>query len=140
MSLRLPGHWLWDFWFAQDGGDVHVFFLQAPRDVGDPDLRHHHARIGHAVSRDLRTWEVLPTALSPGRAGSFDDQATWTGSVIRVDGRWHMFYTGVSSREGGAVQRIGLATSATGARGGSSPGTTSTARDASSASSATRCR
>lgn len=111
MSLRLPDHWVWDFWFAEDGDDVHVFFLHAPRDVGHPDLRHSHARIGHAVSRDLRSWEVLPTALRPGPTGAFDDLATWTGSVVLVDGRWHMFYTGISTREQGAVQRIGLATS-----------------------------
>jgi len=111
MTLRLPGHWVWDFWFARDGNDVHVFFLHAPRDVGNPDLRHSQARIGHAVSRDLRTWEVLPTALSPGPPGAFDDLATWTGSVLDVDGGWLMFYTGISTREDGAVQRIGLATS-----------------------------
>ena len=50
-----PDHWLWDFWFARDGDDVHVFYLQAPRSLGDPELRHHNATIGHAVSRDLRT-------------------------------------------------------------------------------------
>ncbi len=111
MSLRLPDHWVWDFWFAQDGDDVHVFFLHAPRDVGHPELRHAHARIGHAVSRDLWTWEVLPTALGPGPPGAFDDLATWTGSALGVNGRWHMFYTGISTREDGAVQRVGLATS-----------------------------
>jgi beta-fructofuranosidase len=36
VSLRLPDHWLWDFWFAVDGDDVHVFYLQAPRALGDP--------------------------------------------------------------------------------------------------------
>jgi beta-fructofuranosidase len=111
MSLTLPDHWIWDFWFAQAGGDVHVFFLHAPRDVGHQDLRHSHARIGHAVSRDLRTWEVLPTALVPGPPGAFDDLATWTGCTLEVDDRWHLFYTGISTREAGAVQRIGLATS-----------------------------
>lgn len=111
MSLALPDHWLWDFWFAQDGPDVHAFFLHAPRSLGDPELRHHHARIGHAVSRDLHRWRLLPEALATGPPGAFDDLATWTGSVIRHDGRWHLFYTGLSSRDGGAVQRIGVATS-----------------------------
>ena len=111
MTLRLAEHWVWDFWFAQDGDDVHLFFLHAPRSVGHPDLRHSAARIGHAVSQDLRTWELLPTALSPGPPGAFDDLATWTGSTLAIDGRWHMFYTGVSTREEGAVQRIGLAAS-----------------------------
>lgn len=111
MPLRLPDHWLWDFWFARDGDDVHVFYLQAPRSLGDPELRHHNATIGHAVSRDLRRWDVLPDALGPGPAGAFDDLATWTGSVIRHDGRWRLFYTGVARAEAGAVQRIGVATS-----------------------------
>jgi beta-fructofuranosidase len=111
MSLALPDHWLWDFWFAQDGPDVHAFFLHAPRALGDPELRHHNARIGHAVSRDLHEWRLLPEALATGPPGAFDDLATWTGSVIRHDGRWHLFYTGLSSRDGGATQRIGVATS-----------------------------
>jgi beta-fructofuranosidase len=111
MSFRLPDHWIWDFWFAQDGDEVHLFFLHAPRSLGDPDLRHRSARIGHAVSRDLRTWQRLPMALEPGPPRAFDDQAMWTGSVLRRGRRWHLFYTGISSRDNGAVQRIGHAIS-----------------------------
>jgi beta-fructofuranosidase len=111
MPLRLPDHWLWDFWFAVDGDDVHVFYLQAPRSLGDPELRHHHATIGHAVSRDLRRWEVLPDALGAGAPGAFDDLATWTGSIVRHDGRWHLFYSGIARAEAGEVQRIGHASS-----------------------------
>jgi beta-fructofuranosidase len=111
MPLRLADRWIWDFWLAVDGDDVHVFYLQAPRSLGDPELRHRNATIGHAVSRDLRNWRVLPDALGPGPAGAFDDLATWTGSVIPHDGAWHMFYTGVSRAEDGAVQRVGLARS-----------------------------
>lgn len=111
MSLRLDRHWLWDFWFAVDGEDVHVFFLHAPRSLGDPELRHRNARIGHAISRDLRHWEPLPRPFDPGEPGAFDDLATWTGSVLHHDGRWYQYYTAISSREDGAVQRIGVATS-----------------------------
>jgi beta-fructofuranosidase len=111
MPLRLADHWIWDFWFAQEGDDVHVFYLQAPRALGDPGARHDHATIGHAVSRDLRSWRLLPDALGPGAPGAFDDLATWTGSVVRHDGRWHLFYTGASRSERAAVQRVGLATS-----------------------------
>src|SRR5215213_6370282 len=111
MALRLPDHWLWDFWFARDGDDVHLFHLKAPRSLGDPELRHRHAAIGHAVSRDLRTWRVLEDALAPGPPGEFDDLATWTGSVIRHHGRWHLFYTGISHADGPGIQRIGVASS-----------------------------
>jgi beta-fructofuranosidase len=103
--------WIWDFWLARRDDSHHVFYLQAPRSLGDPELRHHHASIGHAVSADLRTWTVLPDALQPGPDGDWDDLATWTGSVIEHDGSWYMLYTGISRAERGLIQRIGLAVS-----------------------------
>lgn len=109
--LLLDRHWVWDFWFARDGGRYHVFYLKAPRSLGDPDLRHWHARIGHSVSNDLRTWRHLPDALGPGPAGAWDDMATWTGSVVRARGRWHLYYTGIDHAADGKVQRIGVAQS-----------------------------
>ncbi len=110
--LTLATQWVWDFWFADDGHRYHLFFLHAPRDLQDPDLRHWNARIGHATSADLINWSEEPDALAPGPAGSFDDRATWTGSVVQhPDGTWWMFYTGASSAENGLVQRIGVATS-----------------------------
>lgn len=111
MPLRYEDKWVWDFWFAQDGDATHIFYLQAPKNLGNPDLRHRNASIGHAVSHDLENWTVLPDALQPSPASAFDDLATWTGSVIQHDGLWYMFYTGLSHADGGLVQRIGLATS-----------------------------
>ena len=111
MSLRLPDKWVWDFWLIRKGTEHHIFYLQAPRTLGQPPLRHHHASIGHAVSGDMRTWRVLPDALHPGEEGSWDDLATWTGSAIEHDGRWYMLYTGINRREEGLIQRIGLAVS-----------------------------
>lgn len=111
MALRLEDNWIWDFWLAESAGVHHIFYLQAPKALGNPDLRHWNASIGHACSTDLTTWEVLPDALRPGEAGAWDDRSTWTGSIIEHDGRWHMFYTGTSTAERGLVQRIGLASS-----------------------------
>jgi beta-fructofuranosidase len=90
-----------------------MFFLTASRVLGDPDLRHGGATIGHAVSDDLKNWMLLPDALLPSREPAFDDVATWTGSVLQApDGTWHMYYTGVSNAgSGDPTQRIGLATS-----------------------------
>ena len=92
-------------------GEHHLFYLQAPRALGDPALRHHNATIGHAVSTGSGEWRVLPTRSRPAPAGSWDDLATWTGSTIGHEGRWYMLYTGVNRAEGGLVQRIGLAIS-----------------------------
>lgn len=109
--LALADHWVWDFWFAWHDGRHHVFFLTAPTSLGDPDRRHTNARIGHAVSDDLRRWELLPDALGPGPPGAWDDLATWTGNVLAAEGRWWMFYSGISAAHGPVVQRIGVACS-----------------------------
>jgi beta-fructofuranosidase len=93
--LSLPGTWVWDFWLAHDGQRHHIFFLNAPRALGDADRRHRAARIGHAVSEDLVQWSVLRDPFIAGEPGAFDDTATWTGCVIQdEDGLWRMFYTG----------------------------------------------
>lgn len=110
--LRLPDKWVWDFWLANDGPDHHIFFLQAPRALGDPDLRHWNVSIGHAVSQNLRDWEFLPDALKPSlESDSWDNYTTWTGSVIQHAGLWYLFYTGCCQEESGLIQRVGLATS-----------------------------
>jgi len=110
--LRLPSAWTWDFWCADDGDVFHVFYLKASRALLDPDRRHSHASVGHAVSVDLRTWTEVADALVPADPPAFDDLATWTGSVVRGDdGRWRMFYTGIDRTSDGAIQRIGVALS-----------------------------
>ena len=102
---------MWDFWTVTDGQDHHLFYLQAPRSLGAPELRHWNVSIGHAVSQDLMDGEVLPDALGPGESGAWDDYTTWTGSVHRYRETWAMLYTGTSRAEDGLVQRVGLATS-----------------------------
>jgi beta-fructofuranosidase len=109
--LRLPDRWVWDLWVARTLSQYHMFYLQAPRSLGDPNMRHLNATVGHAVSSDLCSWTTLPDALGPDPRGGWDDVATWTGSIIEHDGTWYMLYTGVSIREGGLLQAIGLATS-----------------------------
>lgn len=112
---RPADHLLWDFWTIRAGTETHLFYLRAPRDLPDPEMRHARARVGHAVSRDLREWRDLGLALKPGPQGAWDDRAIWTGSVAEVPdahgGGYAMLYTGCCHREDGKVQRIGLALS-----------------------------
>jgi beta-fructofuranosidase len=111
--FAIDDEWVWDFWPVDDGVRYHLFFLHAPKSLGDPNARHFNASIGHAVSDDLVTWERRPDALAKGEPGAFDGLATWTGSVVRGDdGLWYLFYTGASLTEAGNVQTVGCATSA----------------------------
>ncbi len=114
MPLRLANWIIWDFWLAPrmaPANSFHIFFLQAPRSIPDPEDRHNLATIGHAVSSDLRDWKYLGTALEPGPPGAWDDYTTWTGSTIRDGSLWWTFYTGRNRAESGRIQRIGAATS-----------------------------
>ncbi|MBO9627296.1 MAG: glycosyl hydrolase family 32 [Microbacterium sp.] len=115
MTFALDTHWVWDFWLADDGESFHLYYLHAPRTLGDERLRHRNAVIGHAVSQDLSTWRDLGPVLGPGSDGGFDMSATWTGSVVRgADGVWRMFYTGARFLDPIAmtnVETVGVATS-----------------------------
>jgi len=37
VTLRFDDRWVWDFWLADEGPLTHVFYLQAPRSLGDRD-------------------------------------------------------------------------------------------------------
>jgi len=109
--LALKDRWIWDFWLARDGARWHVFFLQAPKSIGDPELRHWNVSIGHATSDDLTNWSYRGMCFQPAEGPAWDDYTTWTGSVVRDDdGLWHLFYTGTAQAEDGLKQRIGHAT------------------------------
>jgi beta-fructofuranosidase len=115
MAFNRGDHWVWDFWLADDGEQFHLFYLHAPKSLGNPDLRHRNARIGHASSKDLTHWTDHGLAFDAGAPGAFDGSATWTGSVIRDDnGLWRMFYTGsrfLSPDSAANIETVGLATS-----------------------------
>lgn len=113
--IVIEDFWIWDSWYVEHEGRHHAFYLKAPRSLGNPDLRHANAVIGHSISADLVNWTALPDALTPSSADSgealFDDLAVWTGSIVRHDGLWHLFFTGVDRAAHTSVQRIGHATS-----------------------------
>ncbi len=110
--LELPDHWVWDSWVLDVGDTYHLFFLRASRALHDPHRRHLRASVGHAISTDLRAWELRADALVHADLGGWDDLAIWTGSaVVNDDGRCWLFYTGLSHADGGLIQRIGAAVS-----------------------------
>lgn len=85
-------------------GLYHLFHLVLPN----------HDFIAHAVSTNGINWRRVSNALFIGDPGSWDDLMLWTMHVSpdpHRPGRWRMFYTGLSRREQGRLQRIGVATS-----------------------------
>ena len=59
-------------------------------------------------------WRRVENALFIGDPGSWDDLMLWTMHVSadpHNEGSWRMFYTGLSRRDQGRVQRVGLAVS-----------------------------
>lgn len=85
-------------------GLYHLFHLVLPN----------HDFIAHAVSTNGINWRRVNNALFIGDPGSWDDLMLWTMHVTpdpHRHGHWRMFYTGLSRRDQGRVQRIGLATS-----------------------------
>lgn len=110
--LKREHEWVWDFWLYKDDDIWHIYYLNAPKSLGEQELRHWNVKQNHATSKDLVHWEDLGTCLKPSASPAWDDKTTWTGSTIRDDdGLWHYFYTGTSSADDGMKQRIGHATS-----------------------------
>jgi beta-fructofuranosidase len=106
------GKLLWDTWFIKENNYYHVFYLQALPSKNPNERHDKKVSIGHAVSRNLINWEELPTALEPGKENSWDNLALWTGSIIKKDKKYCMFYTGRNKDVNKKwIQKIGLAIS-----------------------------
>ncbi|QEG02754.1 hypothetical protein Mal15_68750 [Stieleria maiorica] len=85
-------------------GIYHLFHLVLPN----------HDFIAHAVSDNCMNWRRVENALFLGHPGSWDDSMLWTIHVSpnpHRQGSWRMFYTGLSRRDHGQKQRIGMAES-----------------------------
>lgn len=103
--------WIWDSWYVVEDETLHAFYLMAPKSLGNPDLRHINARVGHSISKDGYSWTHLPEALGPSHAETFDNQAIWTGSIVKENNTWHMFYTGINTSTKERRQALGHAVS-----------------------------
>ncbi len=97
-----------DFTVLQDGDWFHAFYIETdtsnPTDTG--------TRLGHSRSKDLYHWEYLDSAFGPGTA-NFDNDRVWAPHLVKVDGVFYLFYTGIShTAPTQNHQAIGVATSA----------------------------
>ena len=94
-------------------GDIHVLFHDGLYHLFHLVLPNHDF-IAHAVSTDAIHWRRVRNAVFIGDPGSWDDLMLWTMHVSpdpHKPGAWRMFYTGLSRRDRGLYQRVGLAVS-----------------------------
>ncbi|OYW77727.1 MAG: hypothetical protein B7Z37_02895 [Verrucomicrobia bacterium 12-59-8] len=101
--------WSWDNWFVHDGVRWHAYYLQLPKAVGLERRwknNEFYKHVGYATSDDLRYWTDQGPALGA-LSGTWNDRHIATGSILKYEGRWSMFFTGRGTQGDG----VGLALS-----------------------------
>ena len=101
--LGLADDWAWDSWPAFDGDDLPPVLparaAQPRRPAAAAPQRPDRACPLHRPA----ALDPAPDPVGPGPSGSFDEVACWTGCTVPgPDGRWRMFYTGLTDVDGSA--------------------------------------
>ncbi len=97
-----------DFTVAEYNGYTHMFHI---RGFGPWGFDDNETDFGHVRTTDYVTWETLPNMTPLGVAGDFNDRNVWAPHLVRrSNGRFYMYYTGVTYTDDRAFnrQRIGL--------------------------------
>jgi beta-fructofuranosidase len=100
-------------WSRKSIGDVDILFHEGLYHLFHLVLPNHDF-IAHAISDNALNWRRIDNALFIGDPGSWDDLMLWTMHITpdpHQTGRWRMFYTGLSRRDQGKKERIGMALS-----------------------------
>lgn len=89
IHLKAPGNWINDpNGFIYYKGEYHLFYQYFPYEP-----RWGTMHWGHAVSRDLVTWEHRGIALFPTKHD--DRNGCFSGSAVEHEGKLYLYYTGV---------------------------------------------
>ena len=109
MNYQPDGLNIGDTWYFTDGKLTHCIHMQNLY-PGSTAGSIEDGALGHAISEDLINWKTLPAALRKGEYRSYDDCDLWTGSVIRYENTFYLYYTARCSQKPN-INRIALAVS-----------------------------
>lgn len=94
--FEVPAGWCNDpNGFSYHKGMYHLFYQHMPYVATPGDYV---MCWGHAVSKDLVTWEHLPVALTP--VDECDNAGCWSGCAVEYKGKMMLFYTGLARGKG----------------------------------------
>ena len=98
-----PGQIVKDHTLVQAAGDTfHLFYIKADETLPESQRA---KTLGHATSMDLMHWQYHPDVI-PVVPNTWEESFVWAPHIVRSNGFWFMFYTGVNRNY---AQAIGLA-------------------------------
>ncbi|UCF04635.1 MAG: T9SS type A sorting domain-containing protein [bacterium] len=106
--LVIPGRYMKDRCFIKDSGIWHCFMIIGNDSALGWQVPGNEITFAHASTPDFRHWNLHPDILSTG-TGEWDERNIWAPDIIRQDGMYRLYYTGVDSS---IAQRMGVAESA----------------------------
>ncbi len=104
-SFSVRHKYIWDHWFLNENGGWFKYFLQAPSRYTE-DERHEYAGVGCAFSDNLEDWKYYGEIFHADKNRWFNT-SIWTGSVVKHEDNYDMFFTSRDSKEINE-QKIGL--------------------------------
>jgi hypothetical protein len=95
-----PGGYVVDHALIKKDGLHHLFYIRGIAATNWPEYPLFN--FGHAVSHDLKNWEIRQPVLQCPQTG-WDQYQVWAPHIIEHEGTYYMFYTGVNRNVSQAI-------------------------------------
>ena len=99
MKYQATGTQMWDGWFLNDNGRIHMYHMQVPKKSGGQEINpcqmttEQMQSVGHAYTDDLIHWTECPAILPPLFDQNPDDyHQKFTGCAVQKDGKYYVYY------------------------------------------------
>ena len=95
-----------------DNNTYHIFYLKAYQD--NCGWMRFHSSWGHIETNDFKNFQIRKDAISPGKNGDDDEGGCFTGSVIKNDNNYYLYYATFCPGSKTGREKINLAISSDG--------------------------